>query len=128
MKQNIPKESIEQEILVKRLEFHKYKFWAVRNESDWRNIRKWTIRKKSWVQKWIPDLWIIIKSWGLLAIELKRQRRVLKNGNLWASPSSVSPEQKYWIEELNKIKNVQAEICYGAEHSIETIQRLEKAD
>jgi hypothetical protein len=30
----IPKEQIEQEMLVKWLEFNKYDFWAIRNESD----------------------------------------------------------------------------------------------
>ncbi len=121
----IPKEQLEQEMLVKWLEFNKYDFWRIRNESDWRSFYKWAIRKKSWVKPWICDMWVILKRWSLLAIELKRQRRVLKSWKLWASPSVISEEQKEWIKKLNEIDNVSAEIAYWCDDAIKIIKHYE---
>jgi hypothetical protein len=46
---------------------------------------------------------IILKNKKLLFIELKRQKKSL---------SKVSEAQKFWIEKLNEIQNVQAIVCY----------------
>lgn len=122
---NIPKESFEQIQLTNWLELNWYTFSAIRNESDFHNIWKWVKRKREWVRKWIPDFCVILKRSSLLFIELKRQRKILKSGKLWASPSKISTEQKKWIQELNQIKNVWAELCYWADEAIKMIEKIE---
>ena len=124
----IPKEDYEQERLANWLDANWYMFSAIRNESDTHSFYKGKIRVRSWCRKWIPDFCIILKKQSLLFIELKRQKRVLKSGKLWASPSIVSPEQIKWQEKLNKVNNVQCEIAYGYQEAISIIQMLENND
>lgn len=122
---NVPLESIEQETLANWLRAHNYMFYKSPSETyttSWNAKRK---NKLEWVTKGFPDTVIILKKGSLLFIELKRQRRKLKSGKLWESPSKVSPEQLEWEKELNNIDNVQCEICYGATAAIETIIFLE---
>ena len=122
---NVPLESFEQEKLANWLDANNYIFSAIRNESDYNNIKKWAKRKREWVRKWISDFCIILKCWALLFIELKRQRKVLKSGKLGASPSKVSEEQIRWIDACNEIDNVWAVVCYGADEAIDYIKWLE---
>jgi len=121
----IPIESVEQEMLATWLDFNKYTFSAIRNESDTHSFYKWKIRKRSWCRPWIPDFVIILKKWALLFIELKRKRKILKSWKLWASPSVVSEEQKQWKEKLNELENVACEICYWSDEAIKTINNYE---
>ena len=121
----IPKEYIEQQILANRLDFNKYTFSAIRNESDTHSFYKWKQRKLSWVRSWIPDFFIILKRNSLLLIELKRQIKVLKNWKLWASPSVISQEQLQWKDKLNNIDNIQCDICFWANEAINLINKLE---
>lgn len=124
----IPTENIEAETLANRLRLNNYTFSHIANES-WlppkvamlRAIRK----KRMWLSPWVPDFMIILKTYRLLFIELKRQKRVLKSWKLWASPSIISPEQIKWQDELNKIDNVRAEICYWANEAIKRIKEYE---
>lgn len=121
----IPKECVEQERLANRLRANNYIHYKSPSETyttSWKQKRKNTLE---WVTKGYPDTTIILKRWSLLFVELKRQRRVLKSWKLWKSPSVISEEQKKWIEELNKIDNVQAEIGYGAADAINIINRIE---
>ena len=121
----IPLETIEQQVLANRLRFNKYLFYKSPSETftkSWKQKRKNTLE---WVTKWFPDICIILKWESLLFIELKRQKRVLKSWKLWASPSVVSLEQIQWIQELNKIDNVEAHICYWADEAINLIKTIE---
>ncbi len=121
----IPSESYESEMLANWLDIYKYRFSAIRNESDKQSWFMWKKRYKQWVRKWIPDYCILLKNKQLLFIELKRQKKVLKTGKLWASPSKISPEQLEWVKELNEIPNINAENCYWAKEAIELIIHLE---
>ena len=126
---NIPLEDFEAEMLVNYLRSCNYEFAHIWNESG----QRWTKniiammnkKKKLWVAKWFPDYCIVLKRWSILFIELKRQRRVLQNWNLWASPSKTSEEQKKWIKILNLIDNISAEICYWADEAINQIHYFE---
>jgi len=127
--QNIPKEDYEAEVLANYLRANWYTFTHIWNESGQRGtkniVQMMKKKQKLWVSKWFPDYCIILKNKALLFIELKRQKRVLKNWNLGKSPSNISIEQKEWISSLNEINNVQAEICYWAEEAIRLIEYLE---
>lgn len=60
-----------------------------------------------------PDYCIVLPYVGLVFVELKRQ---------WGSVTS--PEQKAWIEALNTVPGVQAEVCKGADVAIAFVSRL----
>lgn len=121
----IPLEDIEAESLATWLRFKHYKFTHIWNESGQRgtiNIIKMMEKKKRlWVSTWFPDFCIVLKRWSLLFIELKRQRKKLKNWELWASPSRVSDEQKEWVATLWSIENIMACICYWWEDAVQQI-------
>lgn len=125
----IPTEKQEWEKLANILKAKQYKFTHIANEI-WISGKVWMLvnknKKLQWLSKWFPDYCIILKRWSLLFIELKRQRKILKSGKLWASPSIISKEQIEWLEALNKIPNVEAHICYGCDEAIVLIEKLEK--
>lgn len=129
---NLPTEDQEAEQLANWLRSNNYNFTHIWNESWQRGTKNIIImmakKKKLWVSKWFPDYCIILKRWALLFIELKRQKKVLKSWKLWASPSVISNEQIEWLKSLNIVSNVQAELCYWAEESINLINRLENAE
>ena len=74
-------------------------------------------KKRMWVSSGVPDFMIILKSWGLLFIELKTIDR---------KKSKVSPEQKIWIEKLNSIDNIAAEVAYWSNEAIKILQEYEE--
>ena len=124
----VPTENQEAERLSNWLRNNKYKFTHIANESGLPPkvaMLAAKRKKRMGLSPWFPDYCIILRRGSLLFIELKRQRAVLKNGKLWASPSKTSNEQIEWIDELNQIPNIQAEVCYGCDESIETIKRIE---
>ena len=125
----IPSEDTEGANLATRLRDNDYYFTHIANESglSW---SKWIVimmakKKRLWTSKWIPDYFIIWKNGSMIFIELKRQKKVLKNWKLWASPSVVSEEQIKWIDKLNTINNVYAEICYWKKESVQFIEKIE---
>ncbi len=125
----IPTEDQEAEILANYLRANQYIFTHIGNESWQRGTKNIVLmmakKQRLWVNKWFPDYCIVLKRWSLLFIELKRKKRILKNWKLWKSPSVISKEQKKWIAELNKIQNIQAEICYWSDEAIRVIERIE---
>lgn len=70
-------------------------------------------KKRMGVAKGFPDFLIFLPDKGTLAIELKRVSR-----------SVTSPEQKDWIDFLNTVPNVQAEICKGYQEAIAFVERF----
>ena len=120
MKEIIPKEDKEAEGLAYWLRLNWYIFTHIWNES-W---QRWTIniikmmakKKRLWVSKGVPDFLCILKRWSLLFIELKRAKKSL---------SKVSKEQQSWIDELNKLTNIEAHICYWCKEAIKLIESLE---
>ena len=121
-------ENLEAEQLAQWLRQNKYKFTHIANES-WlppkvammASMRK----KRMWTSPWFPDYCIILKRWALLFIELKRPRNIKKNWEPWASPSTVSDEQLSWVEELSRLDNIDAQICYWHKECIDLITLLE---
>lgn len=124
----IPTESQETIALANWLRLNNYFFTKNPNETFTKFFNVKRKNKLEWVSPWVPDMMIILKRWSLLFIELKRRKKVLKSGKLSSSNSKVSEEQKKWISELNKINNVQAEVCYGCDEAIELIEKLELMD
>lgn len=107
----------------------RYTFTHIANESG----QAWTLniikamkkKKKLGVSRWFPDYCVIAKNWVLVFIELKRQRKVLKDWSLGAAPSKISDEQSFWIEELNKLDNVYAYVAYGYQDALEQLNNVE---
>jgi hypothetical protein len=125
----VPKEDQEAEMLSNWLKANWYRFTHIWNESWQRGTKNIVImmtkKKRLGVSPWFPDYCICLKRGAIMFIELKRQRRTLKSGKMWSSPSVISKEQTEWIESLNAIKNIQAEICYWFQHAIEMIEKIE---
>jgi hypothetical protein len=63
------------------------------------------------VRAGLPDLFLIVNNKPLF-IELKR-----KQGGV------VSPEQKEWLEAINKA-GIKAVVCKGAEEALEVIKKM----
>lgn len=64
------------------------------------------------VAKGFPDYVIILRD-KLVFIEMKREKN-----------STTSPEQKFWIEELNKQGGVFAEVCRGFNEAKDFIDEM----
>lgn len=80
-----------------------------------------SVNHASGVRPGLSDLLILTPDW-VLFVELKLPRRVLLNGSLGSSPSTVSPEQLEFINIVNKYKNnVKGVIAYGADEAIKFI-------
>lgn len=118
-------EALEQSKVILYLAKNKYRYTAIPN-STWTSSNKQKIlNTMTWVNPWLCDIFIILKRWSLLFLEMKLPRKVLKNWKLWASKSSISDEQKIWIEDLSNIDNTMACIGYGHKHAIEQIEHFE---
>lgn len=104
-------EAEEQATFVHWLEMKGLKFTAIPNStytpSKFQKIQNYNLG----LRKGLPDLLIILPD-ALLFIEMKRRKK-------W----KISEEQKSWIEELNKIDNVGAFVCCGAEEAISTVEK-----
>jgi len=126
------KENEEAECLARWLNTNNYLSTHIANES-WLPPRVAMIaakrKKRMWLRKWFPDYCIILKRGNLLFIELKKTRSYKKNWEFKALSSDgivTSPEQLEWQEELNKLSNIQCNICYWHKEAIELIQRIEE--
>lgn len=118
-------EAIEQAKLVLYLEKNKYKYTSIPN-STWTSSNKQKIlNTMTWVSPWLCDMFIVLKRWSLLFIEMKLPKRILKSGKLWASKSVVSDDQKRWIDILSNIDNTMACIGYGHKDAIDQIEHFE---
>lgn len=114
-------ESLEQVKLVNWLNLNWYHFFAVTNESDGHSYAKGAKRKAMGVKKGVPDMFLILKRWWLLAIELKKPRWP----SWWLNGSHISPEQLEWNKILNSVDNVAAEFCHWFQEAVETIEKYE---
>ena len=112
----------EQVAFVEWLELKGLKFTAIPNSTyttSWNQKRK---NKAMGVRKGLPDLLVFIDNKQsitdnalLLFVEMKRPE-----GGV------VSGEQKQWIVSLNKVDNVQAEVCKGCKKAIEFVYQYIK--
>lgn len=104
----------EQCAFVQWLELKGYKFSAIPHSTF---TRFPAVRRKNMelgVRPGLPDLLIIVNS-ALIFIEMKRE----KGGQ-------VSKFQKSWIQELNKLNNIYAFVCQGADDAIRTVEQFGK--
>lgn len=100
--QPIPHEEIEQRNFVQYLEWRGLKFTAIPNSTYTKSRRQKQKNREQGLRPGLPDLLIIIPNGKLLFIEMKRTKK-----------GTVSKYQKEWIEELNKLTNIRAEVCKG---------------
>jgi len=118
-------EALEQAKLVLYLEKNKYKYTAIPNSTYTTSVKQKTVNTMTWVNAWLCDVFIVLKRWSLLFLEMKLPKKVLKNWKLWASPSKISDDQIKWIDVLSKIDNTMACIWYWHKHAIEQIEYFE---
>lgn len=72
--------------------------------------------------KGFPD-YIIFTPSKQIFIELKRRKKILKNGNIGASPSKVSGEQNKWIDTINCYDYAVGFVAYGWNEAQEFIEK-----
>lgn len=110
-------EQYECETFADYLRLRNIKFAHIANESGMR-LPMGVIRKRARMGygKGIPDYLIVLHD-KLLFIEMKRE----KGG-------SISPEQKEWIEILNKNIGVIAAVCKGANEAIDLVEKILKEE
>jgi hypothetical protein len=106
----IPTEEVEQAEFVQYLRLKGLKFTAIPNSTYTTSFKQKIKNKRQGLNPGLPDLVICLPD-KLLFIEMKR----VKNG-------TVSNYQKEWIEELNKIPNVEAVVCRGCGEAIDTVE------
>lgn len=114
-RQPCPLEADEAKVFVAWLRVHGLTFYHAPSETGSSpEARRRAVRmKQQGTVRGYPDYCVVLPYTGLLFIELKRQ-----------FGSSVSPEQRMWIEQLNTVPGVQAEICYGADAAVAFVSRL----
>ena len=137
----IPTENEECLVLVKYLEVKQKQgyllFSHISNETPTQTLESSSQGRRVWkqnyattgklknlgVRKGVPDyIILLVKRPILLFLEMKRERPILKNGELGKSPSKVYPEQEEWIANLSTVSGVYSKICYGAGEAIEFVQ------
>ena len=113
-------EEQEQEIFVNWLESKHLKFSAIPNSTFTKSWSQKAKNKRVGLRKGLPDLLILVRKEQsaydrtlMLFVEMKR----LKG-------AGATPEQKEWIEVLNKHDGIQAKVCRGAEQAKEFIKRF----
>jgi len=118
----VPSEHEESVMLAQWLDFKNLLYSKIPSETyitGWKQKHKNT---EEGVHKGVPDYIIIINASQcslnrsvILFIELKKK----KGGK-------ISEEQKKWIEELNKVADVEAHVCKGSCEAIKIISELLK--
>ena len=100
-------------MFVEWLELNGYKFIAIPNSTYTKSWKQKHKNHREGLRAGLPDVLVIIPNKGLAFVEMKRT----KGGQL-------RQNQKEWIEELNKLDNVEAFVAKGAHKAIEFIQSL----
>jgi hypothetical protein len=107
-----PKEEDEQQTVVDWLRAKRWRFTFIVNSGKMKVQYRMKLLRQG-LSPGVPDLMVIHPKNYLIFIEMKRIKG-----------SVVSPEQKEWIEDLNKIDNVSAVICKGAEEAINYLNSI----
>jgi hypothetical protein len=106
----VPSESLEASRLVDWLRMKGLKFSHVPNESS--SKKQGVKNKRAGTSKGVPDYLVLLPGSGVLWLELKR----VKGGR-------VSPEQKEWVEALNKLPGQFAYVAYGFEDAKRLVEK-----
>ena len=117
---NTPSEAIEQQKLIQWLRLKKIFHYATTNENNsFMQNRKYAMiaEQKAKAQgklKGVSDVTVLLPN-KILFIELKKQGKKLKNGNISHSNSKVSDEQIAFLEKVNSYPYAEGRVCYGFE-------------
>lgn len=125
----MPTEEAEQLALVGWLKKNNIFFYATTNENNsYKQDRKYAMiaevkAKANGKLKGVADLTIFLKDF-VLFIELKRQRPILKNGELGTPTNKASDEQLKFIEKVSSYYYAKGFICFGCDEAIEKIKEF----
>ena len=114
----IPLEIDEQKKLVNWLKTKKIFFYSnVSENNTYKQDRKYAMiaeqkAKSQGKLKGVADITVLLPN-KILFIELKKQGKVLKNGNISHSNSKVSDEQIAFLEKVNSFDYAIGKVCYG---------------
>ena len=107
----IPKESEEQKTLVQWLIVKKILFFAVPNGGSRHKLEAINLKKQG-VIAGVSDIVVFLPD-KILFIEMKRRKKVLKNGHLSITHTKVSKEQYGFLTRAGKFDYTETAICYG---------------
>lgn len=122
----LPTEQTEQQELILWLKKNKYFFFSANNENSHSfNNRQVAIKieqkaKSMGKIKGVSDLCIFTNE-NILFIELKRQKPILKNGNLGKAKNDASKEQLDFIEKVSSYHYAKGYVVYGCDEAIKII-------
>lgn len=122
----LPIEQVEQQELILWLKKNKYFFFSANNENSHSfSNRQAAIKieqkaKSMGKLKGVSDLCIFTNE-VILFIELKRQKPILKNGNLGKSTNDASKEQLDFIEKVSNYSYAKGYVAYGCDEAIKII-------
>ena len=112
----------EQVALVKYLQLKKIPHFAVVNEAQQSSMNKMMAirvgakQKAAGKIKGVSDIVVMLPN-KILFIELKRQRKKLKNGKL-SQENLASKEQLDFLESINKLDYAEGFVAYGSREAI----------
>ena len=121
-----PKEDEEQKALVEWLTAKRIMHFAPMNENKGSFANREAFyrieakAKKMGKINGVSDIVVFLPN-KILFIELKRSKKILKNGSLSKSNSTVSDAQYDFMNKVNKFDYAEATICYGCKEAIEFI-------
>lgn len=115
-------EEIEQYKFVKWLYDNNYIFSAIPNSTHTKSRMQTARNTLMGLNAGLPDLFILLKNGWILFLEMKKSR-----GKKWGlNGSKISENQKFWIEKLQKIDNVESHIAHGFAEAVEIVEQCEK--
>ena len=117
-------EQKEQKLFVKWLNLKNIFHFAVKNESGTNfNGRGKMIGANDASMgklKGVSDLIVMLDD-GILFIEMKRPRKILKNGSK-SCENLLKPEQKQFLDKVNNFKYAKGYACYGFDEAKQTVE------
>ena len=130
-------ESDEQIVLSESLTLMKIPHYSLRNEESIKSMGYLMKRKRMGWRSGVSDMMVYIPAEMsyvgralILFIELKKAKRVLlrassrgKKGDL-VSQNSPTPEQLDFIDKINKVKDTQGFVAYGADEAIAVVNKF----
>lgn len=122
----IPSEEEEQKALIRYLKKNNYFFFANVNENRQSFTNKLLATKieaksKSMGKvKGVSDLTVFTEN-IIVFIELKKQRPILKNGNLGTPINKPTYEQMQFIANINNFKYAYGFVAYGCDEAIKVL-------
>jgi len=127
MDKSLPTEAEEQKALVQWLNIKHILHFAPINENNHSKLnRQFSIRNEAKAKAMgkvagVCDMVVFLEE-KILFIELKRKKKLLKNGTYSTSHTSTSESQKKFIGNANRFDYVESKVCYGWEEAKEFIE------